>query len=326
MSMRALRIVAVLLALVWAGCVHGAQPSPHAIDIPKWFAETFLDIREDIAEAKRQDKRLMIYFGQDGCPYCKALMKGNFGQPDIEATTRRHFMPVALNLWGDREVTWLDGRRMPEKELARVLGVQFTPTLLFFDEDGAVALRLNGYSPPDKFRQALAYVSRRMEKRQSYPDYLAGQPPENAEGRLATQPSFERAPADLPRVLRASRQPVIVLFERKFCSDCIEMHREGFTRPEVRRLLERFRVVQVDLSDARELARSMNVVYTPSLVFFEPGGKEVFRAEGYLKPFHLASALDYVASGAYRGEPSFQRYIRKRADGLRAGGATVDLW
>lgn len=324
--MRRSSVAAVLLALLWSACVHAAQPSPHAIDIPKWFAETFLDIREDVAEAKRQDKRLMIYFGQDGCPYCKALMKGNFGQPDIEATTRRHFVPVALNLWGDREVTWIDGRKMPEKELARVLGVQFTPTLLFFDEDGAVALRLNGYSPPDKFRQALAYVSGRMEKRQSYSDYLAGQPPEKGARRLATQASFERAPVDVPRVLRTSKKPVIVLFERTFCGDCTEMHREGFTRPEVRRLLERFRVVQLDLASQRSLARSMQVIYTPSLVFFEPGGKEVFRAEGYLKPFHLASALDYVASEAYRTEPSFQRYVQKRADALRAGGARVDLW
>jgi thioredoxin-related protein len=233
---------------------------------------------------------------------------------------------VALNLWGDREVTWLDGRRMPEKALARVLGVQFTPTLLFFDEEGAVALRLNGYSPPEPFRQALAYVSQRMEKRQSYSDYLAGQPAGKGAREMATQPSFEPVPADLAGFLHASKQPVIVLFERPFCSDCTEMHRDGFARPEVRRLLQRFRVVQLDLSSRRDLARSMNVVYTPSLLFFEPGGREVFRAEGYLKPFHLASTLDYVATGGYRTEPSFQRYIQKRAEALRAGGAKVDLW
>ena len=27
------------------------QPSPHAIDIPPWFSDTFLDFREDIADA-----------------------------------------------------------------------------------------------------------------------------------------------------------------------------------------------------------------------------------------------------------------------------------
>ena len=28
-------------------------PSPHAIDIPKWFTESFLDVKEDIRDAAR---------------------------------------------------------------------------------------------------------------------------------------------------------------------------------------------------------------------------------------------------------------------------------
>jgi thioredoxin-related protein len=314
-------------------------PSPHAIDIPKWFSESFLDLREDIREATREDKRLLLYFGQDGCPYCKALMKVNFTQPDIVATTRRHFVPIALNLWGDREVTWIDGRKVSEKELGRILKVQFTPTLLFFDEQGNVALRLNGYSPPARFRVALDYVSRRLEKRQSFTDYLATRPPEKSQSALAAEPFFESGPPDLPRILRSSAKPVIVVFEREACADCDELHREGFARPEVRQLLEGFKVLQLDLTGARKVvtpegkaaserdwARSLGVAYTPSLVFIDADGREVFRAEGYLKPFHLASALDYVASGAYRNEPSFQRYIQKRADALRASGRKVDLW
>jgi len=54
--------------------------------------------------------------------------------------------------------------------------------------------------------------------------------------------------------------------------------------------------------------------------------REVFRIEAYLRPFHLASAFDYVASGTYRTEPSFQRFIRARAERLREAGATVKLW
>lgn len=333
----------LLAACLFAGSAWAAQgeayaPSPHAIDIPKWFTESFLDLREDIRDAARDDKRLLLYFGQDGCPYCKALMKVTFGDAEIVAKTRRHFTPIALNLWGDREVTWVDGRKLTEKDLAKSLRVQFTPTLLFFDEKGGVVLRLNGYSPPEKFRVALEYVSRRMEARQSFTDYLAGLAPEAAGAALASQPFFERGAPDLPRTLKAGK-PVVAVFERKSCRDCAELHREGFTRPEVRRLLGGFSVVQLDLVGAREVvtpegrrsterdwARALQVVNTPSLVFFGRDGKEVFRADGYLRPFHLASTLDYVASGAYREEPSFQRFIQKRADKLRAQGMKVELW
>jgi thioredoxin-related protein len=332
------RVVIFVLLLAGRPCAAEAQaPSPHAIDIPRWFTESFLDFREDIREAARQDKRLLLYFGQDGCPYCKALMQVNFGQPDIVATTRRHFTAIALNLWGDREVTWTDGRKMTEKELARILRVQFTPTLLFFDEQGTVVLRLNGYVPPEKFRVALDYVRQRAEASQPFSDFVAGLSVEKG-GALVPEPFFEKGRIDLAR-LRSSGKPLLVVYERASCHDCAELHRDGFARPEVRKLLARFKVVQLDLLGDRERvthegraysergwAGKLQVINTPSLVFFDSAGTEVFRAEGYMRPFHLAATLDYVASGAYRDEPSFQRFVQKRADAMRAAGKAVDLW
>ena len=74
------------------------------------------------------------------------------------------------------------------------------------------------------------------------------------------------------------------------------------------------------------MARELGIAYTPSIVYFDAAGTEVFRVSGYLRPFHVASTLAYVADGAYRREPSFQRYIRERADTMRARGQRVDLW
>src|SRR6185295_3584551 len=131
------------------------NPSPNAVELPSWFRETFLDIREDLREAAADGKRLLLYFGQDGCPYCRELMRVNFSQKAIADNARRHFNAVAINIWGDREVTWTDGKIRSEKTLAAFLKVQFTPTLLFFDEKGAIVLRLNGYHPPHQFQAAL---------------------------------------------------------------------------------------------------------------------------------------------------------------------------
>ena len=39
-----------------------------AQDQPAWFKDSFLDVREDIAEATKSGRRLMLYFHQDGCP------------------------------------------------------------------------------------------------------------------------------------------------------------------------------------------------------------------------------------------------------------------
>jgi thioredoxin-related protein len=147
------------LAVLFASGAGAQEQAPRPIDLPRWFTESFLDIGEDIREAARDGRRLMLYFGQDGCPYCRKPMLTNFSQRDIVAKTRRHFVVVALNIWGAREVTWLDGRVLPEKAFAQLLDVQFTPTLLFFDERGAIVARLNGYYPPHLFGAVLDYAA-----------------------------------------------------------------------------------------------------------------------------------------------------------------------
>jgi len=317
----------------------GFNPSPHAIDIPYWFKETFLDFREDIREAAAEGKRIMVYFGQDGCPYCRELMRVNFSQKDIADKTRRHFNAVAINIWGDREVAWTDGKGRTEKELAAFLKVQFTPTLLFFDEKGAVALRLNGYYPPHRFRAALDYVAGRHERKIAFADFLERRAAEPASGKLHDQSFFLKPPLNLDRIRQPAARPLSVLFEQKQCAACDEMHKRGFADPAVRALVPRFDVARIELFGTEKLVtpqgktltaeqwgRELKVAYTPTLVFFDAKGAEVFRIEAYLRPFHLESALDYVAGGAYRAEPSFQRYIQARAEKIRAAGGRVDLW
>lgn len=99
-----------------------------------WFQETFFDLREDLAEAKAQGKRLVIIWEQRGCPYCKKTHEVNFRIPRVANYVRDNFFVLQLNLWGDREVTDFDGEVLPEKDFARRNRVLFTPTFQFFPE------------------------------------------------------------------------------------------------------------------------------------------------------------------------------------------------
>jgi thioredoxin-related protein len=322
-----------------SAAVETLNPSPHAIDIPPWFRETFLDFREDVREAAKEGRRLMVYFGQDGCPYCRELMRVNFSQKDIADKTRRHFHAVAINIWGDRETTWIDGKTLSEKALAARLKVQFTPTLLFFDEKGGVALRINGYYPPHRLHAALDYVAGKHEGKIAFAEFLKREAREPAAGKLHDQPFFLKAPLDLDRSREPAARPLAVLFEQKQCAACDELHQQGFSDPSMRALAGKFDVARLELFGTERLVtprgktltaeqwgRELKVAYTPTLVFFDAGGREVFRVEAYLRPFHLASSFDYVASGAYRKEPNFQRYIQARAEKIRAASGRIDLW
>lgn len=323
-----------------------AQPapsvaSPNAHVMPPWFKESFLDFRDDVRDAAKANKRVMIYFGQDGCPYCKQLIETNFTQKDIVAKMKKHFEAIEINLWGDRETVWIDGKTRSEKELAKALKVNFTPTLLFLDETGKVVLRLNGYYPPSRFSPALDYVAQRKEKTIAFSEYMktAGTTGTPATGILHDEAFFMKPPLVLQRNKIPAKKPLLVFFEQAQCPGCDEMHSDALKRPEIRALMDKFDVARIDIRSnepvltpdgkkmtSSEWAKSMTIGYTPSLLFFDPRGNEIFRTEAYLKSFHLQSALEYVASGAYAKQPEFQRYIESRAAAIRERGGKVELW
>ena len=300
---------------------------------PAWFKVSFLDLFEDIEDAADNNKRLMIYYYQDGCPYCKKLLQENFSQRAISDKTQKYFDVVSINLWGDKEVTVGD-RTYTEKEFAEALKVQYTPTLLFFNEQNKIVFRANGYYPPEKFSALLDYVGKKQESKISYQDYMEKVNPQVSTGRLHDDINSVVSIADLT----LTKKPLLVMFEQKKCSTCDELHLDILKRKESLGLLSRFNVAVLDMwSDLiittpsgkkmkiRDWAKKLDVKYAPSLLFFDDKGNEVFRADAYLKAFHTQSVMDYVASGAYKTQSNFQRYIDERAEHLREQGIEVNL-
>ncbi|MHA7829014.1 MAG: thioredoxin family protein [Roseovarius sp.] len=100
-----------------------------------WMRETFLDLREDLAEANAEGKRLALMIEQRGCIYCKMMHEEVYPLPDIAQYVSENFFVVQINLHGDREVTDLDGESMPEKDMLRKWGILFTPTVIFLPEE-----------------------------------------------------------------------------------------------------------------------------------------------------------------------------------------------
>jgi thioredoxin-related protein len=303
---------------------------------PDWFKQSFLDIREDVEQAAADGKRVMLYFYQDGCPYCKKLLEVNFSLRDVTDKTREYFDVIAINMWGDREVVDYAGNTTTEKQFASDLAVMFTPTLLFLDERGKVVMRLNGYYPPHKFTAVIDYVGQRKERESDFRDYWSAQAPAAAMGILHREESYLSPPYRLAE--RPGDKPLLVLFEQKDCAHCDELHLDILKREDSVELLDQFDVVVLDMwaqtplqapageeMTASQWAKKLRIQYAPTMVMFDRQGNEVFRTEAYLKAFHTQSAMDYVLSGAYKTQPSFQRYIAGRAEALEAQGIHVDL-
>jgi thioredoxin-related protein len=319
------------------GVLGEGMVNPGYQDKPDWFKASFLDVREDIDEAAVAGKRVMLYFYQDGCPYCAKLLNDNFGNRAIADKARQAFDVIAINMWGDRGVTDLSGEATTEKAFAAALRVQYTPTLLFMDEQGKVILRINGYFAPHKFDVALDFVAGKHEKQGGFREFYAAASP------VAAKTAINKLGGTLSEPLRLdqrgdSGRPLLVLFEQGSCAECDELHRDILPREGVAAALSNLDVAQVNLWSAekirtpdgrevpaREWARELGIQYAPSLVFFDRQGSEVFRSEAYLRSFHIHGAVDYVVSGAYRRQPSFQRFLQHRTEVLQERGIRVDL-
>ena len=100
-----------------------------------WFQLSFLDLRDDFADAKAAGKRLAVLFEQRGCVYCASLHNDVLAARYINDYVRENFAVVQLDLWGAREVTDFDGTVLTERALAERWGVIFTPTIVFFKDD-----------------------------------------------------------------------------------------------------------------------------------------------------------------------------------------------
>ncbi len=318
---------------------HGALLGAKNTAIPEWFKESFLDLEEDVAEAKGQGRRVILYFHQDGCPYCNALIERVFMLDEVQRSIRADFDVIEINIWGDREVLSLNGKTWTEKTFSAELDVQFTPTLIFLGEAGEVALRLNGYLPVDEFNIALDFIKEKEYEKTTFSEFSRSKTvkADGASDAMIAAPFFLPPPHDLTRDEDA--RPLAIFFERPSCKRCEEFHRGPLALDETLNLLAGFDVVQIDAwSDtpiitpegerlpSSKWATRLNIIYTPTMVLFDAKGEEIIRSEAFFKSFHVQSMLDYVLSDSWVDEPRFQRYISSRADSIRARGIDVDIW
>lgn len=300
------------------------EPLKEAVVPPAWFKLSFLNLRDDLHDAVTSRKTgIIVYFGQKFCPYCKKLMEVDFGRSDIARYTQAHFDVIAIDIWGDRQVTDMGGVSSTEKALAEREKTGFTPSLIFYDGEGRVALRLRGYYPPYKFRAALEYVVDGNYKHESFHSYLAlaNPPPKfNLHG-LNDESFFASPPYALDRSRMAAARPLAVFFEQGDCYACDVLHGGPLQEKAIRRRLQMMDTVQLDMwadtpvvtprgerTTAKKWAAQLGLFYTPTIIFYDKHGAEIIRVDSVVNFYRLRGVLDYILKGGYRNGVSYQHW------------------
>ncbi len=151
--------------------------------VQPWFEDSFLDLVEELDEAEKSGKQLILLYEQAGCPYCKELHKVNFAKDAIQSFMKKHFRVIQLDIKGSREVTDFSGQTMTERAFSQTWNIHFTPTLSFFPRQKAnvigksgreaEAFRLTGYWKPFHFETVLHFVHTGSYKNENLQSYLS---------------------------------------------------------------------------------------------------------------------------------------------------------
>jgi len=298
--------------------------------LPAWFKESFLEIADDVDEAKEAGRHVMLFFDLNGCPYCARMLDESFKAEPNSSYIQENFDVIAINIQGDREIAFNEEITVKEKELAEILKVYSTPALVFLDEDNQTIARVNGYRAPERFRQVLEFVATRSYRSTGLAEYMQARLERNIY-QLRDNPLFT-ASADLSSI----EGPLMLIFEDGGCYDCEEFHDAILADERVRAELGAFTVVRLDADSNEairdfvgeqttpaELARKYEMIYRPGVLLFEDG--ELLRRHDSLTfPHHFSESLRYVGRGIYR-QTDYRSFTQQYREELLEAGGDIDL-
>ena len=103
------------------------------------------------------ERPLVVFFEQGNCHACDVLHTGPLQDPEI-VTRFEQMENVQLPFWSNTPVITPSGERLTAKQWAEKLGLFYTPTLIFFDENGREIMRVDSVVQFYRLRNVLDYI------------------------------------------------------------------------------------------------------------------------------------------------------------------------
>jgi thioredoxin-related protein len=103
------------------------------------------------------EQPLVVFFEQGNCHACDVLHTGPLKDPEI-VTRLEQMEVVQLPFWSDTPVITPSGERLTAKQWAEQLGLFYTPTLIFFDQNGHELIRVDSVVQFYRLRNVLDYI------------------------------------------------------------------------------------------------------------------------------------------------------------------------
>jgi thioredoxin-related protein len=127
-----------------------------------------------LAQAKVQDKPVLLYFGRYGCAYCEYTNRKTFSDAGLTKLFSENYILVYVDAEGGKRIRLPSGERITEAELGTRLGAFATPLFVFMAPDGRIVAKIPGFKTVQDFQDYDRYVRGKHYENQSLMQFLSG--------------------------------------------------------------------------------------------------------------------------------------------------------
>ena len=223
------------------------------VEYPDWFSnDPFNELNQKLDEARKTGKHgLMVVYGTEGCSYCSKFAEKNMTDPQTVTMIKKNFNAIGLEIFDDASLVSPRGIETTVKDYAKQQGVMFSPTILFYDNQGRRIFRITGYQDIKRFRKSLEYVVGKHYQSQTIAEYIRSTVKAKPVSTISLRddPLFTKPPFLLQRNVIAASQPLLVIFEEAGNEESNTFHDKVLGDTRIRTLLKEYEVVRLDNND-----------------------------------------------------------------------------
>jgi len=274
----------------------------------------------------------MLFMTLKFCPYCTKMLNNNFIEgAKLQPYIKDNFDVIGIDIKGSKEIAVNEDLTLTEKEYAKHLNVQYTPTILFLNQSNEIVVRINGYRSSENFKYILDFVKNKEYKNMNLTQYI-----EKVKNKtfytLQDNTMFQEI-NDLSKIDGS----LAVIFEDGSCTQCDYLHNNTLKNKDVLNEMNKFIIVRLDASSSSKIVTPNGIVTTPEkwaqdlVLDYRPGillfnnKKERARIDALLYSFHFKELFRFVSTEQYKIYKSFLDYLRVRQSELLQQGIDIDI-
>lgn len=159
--------LSLLLALSASGAVLADPPAGYR----------FVAFDAGMAQARAENKPVLLYFGRYGCAWCDHTNRQTFSDPELRALFNEHYALIYADAESGNRLQLASGERLTEAKLGARLGAYATPLFVFMTPQGEVIARIPGFKTVEDFRHYDRYVRGGHYRERTLAEFLAAARP-----------------------------------------------------------------------------------------------------------------------------------------------------